>query len=109
MTWYAFSNYYKTLMDRFYFELNYKAMTEFCVTKIATETLGEFVGLHDSISAIADMEDFVEVIMNVEDAFNREIPDDAMNGMDTVADIVDWLGANFSEEDFQGFKERNRF
>ena len=47
--------------------------------------------------------------MNVEDAFNKEIPDDAMNGMDTVADIVDWLGANFSEEDFQGFKERNRF
>ncbi len=42
----------------------------------------------------ADSLDVVELAMTVEDEFNVVIPDEAIEGLKTVADVVDFIEAN---------------
>ncbi len=39
----------------------------------------------------ADSLDIVEMIMSVEDEFNIEIPDDQLEGLKTIGDVVEYI------------------
>jgi len=39
----------------------------------------------------ADSLDIVEIVMNIEDQFKVEIPDDDLEGLTTVQDVVDYI------------------
>ena len=42
----------------------------------------------------ADSRDFVDLVMSLEDEFNVEIPDEDVEGIKTVGDIVKYLESN---------------
>ena len=53
--------------------------------------LGDDLGL-DSMATI-------EILYDVEDAFDLQIPDEDLNGMETVGDVVKFTAANIASED----------
>ncbi len=42
----------------------------------------------------ADSLDLVDIVMDIEDRFNVEIPEDSMETMTTVKDVVEYIQAN---------------
>lgn len=42
----------------------------------------------------ADSLDLVDIVMDIEDRFNVEIPEDSMETMVTVKDVVEYIQAN---------------
>ncbi len=42
----------------------------------------------------ADSLDLVDIVMDIEDRFNVEIPEDSMETMATVKDVVEYIQAN---------------
>lgn len=42
----------------------------------------------------ADSLDLVDIVMDIEDRFHVEIPEDSMENMATVKDVVDYIEAN---------------
>ena len=39
----------------------------------------------------ADSLDLIDIVMSLEDEFGREVPDEALEGFETVGDLVDYI------------------
>lgn len=65
--------------------------------KHGSEHLGN-VRLHDTFESLGmDSLDTIQAIMDIEEAFKIEIPEDAANQLQTVQDVIDHITAHESK------------
>ena len=60
----------------------------------------ELITMNTSLTDELDIDslDLVDLVMTVEDEFSIELPDEALEGMKTIGDLVKYIEENYEDE-----------